>query len=252
MKRCRKIPLTFVTLLLLPLMMLNTACEMSLFAKPTSTPIPTATKTPLPTSTNTPIITNTRTATPNRLATLIAYHEPAVLEQMTAFGLPTDSGGLGWYEAVTNDSIYPEIGKIADNLSAADFILYTQLTWEEDEQLECSLRFRWTSDAYYELDLNSFHNAPTWDITYNEYDAFVSWISEKKPSRFLKPWSGETNAILLVVVGNRIKVFLNGYLEGEVFDDYSRLSEGMFGVQTWRYMGIKSCTFGETWVWVYK
>ncbi len=253
--RLKLLVVTFV--LLIPLIGVNLACGFSFLAEPTLTPTPSET----PTSTNTPLPTATRTATPNLQATQLAEREQAIRDMLTQLDLSADDGYLGWYQtreiAIDIEGLSWIFYPFAEDLIVGDFVLYTQMTWDTNTWPICGVWFRsddrWEWGDQYMLRILRLSGLPAWAIEYWKDGYYVNTVTEKiRYSSFLDLDDGATNDIVLAAVGNEFKVFINGVFEGRYYDYSSKLSEGQFAFSASQDAGETTCSFDNSWVWVYK
>jgi hypothetical protein len=245
----------------------NSACGLAFLspatATPTSTPLPTATSTPLPTATNTPLPTDTPTptATPNLQATQAAQNEETIRGMLTDLELPADSGHLGWYQdnkisiGLQGLSFNREI--FDKKFTAADFVMYSELTWKTDSWPTCGLMFRSDNQLdkgdFYVLQFLRFSGLPAWDIEYIHNGIFVSTITNKVQfSDSLNIDNGATNKFVLAANGNEFKVYFNGNYEGQFYDWSKKLFEGNIAFMGTQSAGSTQCIFDKSWVWIYK
>ena len=232
-------------------------------ATPTESPLPTSTDTALPTATSTPLPseTPTPTATPDLAATQAAHNEQAVRDNLAALELPADSGHLGWYqeEPITLGLQGPSAKwqTFTKNFNAADFVMYSEVTWKTNGWPTCGLLFR--SDGrlgkgnMYALQFLRYSGLPAWDIEYYRDGQFVSTITnDVKFSDYLEIDDGATNKFLLAASGNEFKLYLNDNYEGQYYDWSKKLSEGQIAFLATQPAGSTQCIFENSWVWVYK
>lgn len=240
---------------LVPILLVNLACGLS--AAATETPVPT--DTPLPTSTSTP--KPTATATPNLRATQAAEQELAIRNFLTSLDLPADTGSIGWVQdqevSIDVQGLDWQVDPFAADVIAGDFVLYTQITWETDAWPFCGILFR--SDGrggygdWYEFDILRFSGLPAFGISYYKDGTFINYPSDKwRFSSFLDLDDGATNEIVLAAQDNQFKVYINGNFEGQYYDWSSRLSEGSFLFSVYQESGNTTCTFDNSWIWLYK
>ena len=58
--------------------------------------------------------------------------------------------------------------------------------------------------------------------------------------------------MVVSAVGNKFDVYINGELEGSYRDYAKKLSGGRFAFEASQNSGTTTCTFKNTWVWLYK
>jgi hypothetical protein len=263
----RKISVFIILILLV--MGINSACGLAILPAatptPTNTPLPTASNTPLPTATNTPTSiptdTLTPTATPDLQATQAAQNEQTVRLMLTELDLTADSGHMGWYQekSISIPLQGPSFNlKTFDNkFTAADFVLYSEVTWKTDSWPMCGLLFRsddrFDKGNFYSLQFLRFSGLPAWDIEYFHDGLFVTGISpDVQFSDYLKIDDGATNKIVLAANGNEFKVYDNGNYEGQYYDWSKKLAQGNIAFYASQNAGSTKCIFDKSWIWAYK
>jgi hypothetical protein len=230
---------------------------------PTNTPAPTGTDTPFPTETKTPLPTNTSspTSTPNLKATQAVENEQAVRDVLAELELPADSGHLGWYQEkpITIGLQGPayKLKTFNESFSAADFVLYTEITWKTDSWPVCGVFFRadkrLEKGNAYSLQFLRFSGLPAWDIEYLQDGQWVTTITSKlKFSDYLKNDDGSTNKLVLTAIGNEFKFYLNDNFEGKFNDWSNKASKGNIAFSANNNAGTTKCIFDKSWVWIYK
>jgi len=259
--------ISFIFILIILVIASNSACGLAFqpAATPTNTPLPTASNTPLPTATNTPLPTPTNTltptATPDLQATQAAQNEQAARDMLTELELTADSGHLGWYQengvSIALQGPSYDFKTFDDAFKAADFVMYSEVTWKTDSWPTCGLMFR-TDDRFdkgnsYMLQFLRFSGLPAWDIEYYRDGQFVSVISNDiQFSDYLNIDDGATNKFVLAAIGNEFKVYVNGNYEGLYYDWSKKLSEGNIAFFASQNAGSTKCTFDKSWIWIYK
>jgi hypothetical protein len=224
---------------------------------------PTATVTPSPTATRTltPVPTNTRTITPDHAATQQAQLEAGIRAQLDAAGLPSDTGYLGWMQ--TEPQEIPLTGTegyyytFAEDLNVSDFVIQTDITWDTDSWPWCGFYFRsdaqYAQGSHYTVYFLRFSGLPAWDIEYYRNSQYITRISQNyQYSSALDSGDGATNQITMAAQGNQFKVYVNGHYEGVFYDYGNYLDKGRFAFIATQRAGNTTCTFDNTWIWVYR
>ncbi len=225
---------------------------------PTDTPIPTDTPTPLPTNTPTPDRKATQAAEATR-----AYEEMSqdVKAQMEEFGFPTDSGSLAFVQEDSEQIPLTTFGDylyapFAEDLKPADFVLRTDITWQTDGIVMCGLMFRsepnFDTGAQYSFLYLRISGLPAWAIEYYDNGEFVSTITEVKFSSAIDMSNGATNNLMLAAEDNKFTLIINNEKVGSFYDWSKLRQDGKFAFQAVQEKGPSTCTFDNTWVWVYK
>jgi len=136
---------------------------------PTSTPVP-PTATPEPTST--PDVTATAMAQATQTAAPLIAMIDAELKK---YDLSTDEGYLGWWDdstVIKVDGYMEEKPQaIFPDVSAADFVLHADVTWETSTGLAgCAFYVRSEADLkrgkHYRIYMMRLGGVPLWDIEY--------------------------------------------------------------------------------------
>lgn len=239
-------------------------------ATPTAVPsdTPTPTRTPSPTSTETPRPTVTFTATPNAAATLSArFTQEAAKEsadlqgELDSLGISTDTGSLGWYQLIPetieiNDYNTWSWIPLAEDLSASDFVLSSDITWDTDGLLTCGLIFRSENNIgrgdKYIFEFLRLSGLPAWMIEYAEGNEIKNSPTDIKFSSALDLTNGARNNIVLVAEGDKFTLYINQVRQGSFFDYSEQRTDGRFAFYGWQESGNSTCKFENTSVWVYK
>lgn len=273
--------------LLILLFGLGLSCQVGgLGAKPTETPVPTATATPIPTATETPTPTPTNTPIPtdtptptststltptptrDRTATEIA-RETRVAEVVIAdiqgalekVEYPSDTGSLGWYqtETVFLEMDEPEQGlyqEFAEDLVAADFVVQTDITWEASGLIVCGFMFRSEPDfrtgAQYQFSFLRLSGLPAWAIEYYDNGEFKYSITDIRFADAIDLENGARNTFVVIAEGNKFTVYVNDARLGSFYDDGKRRDEGRFAYVSSQDAGEATCKFENTWIWLLK
>jgi len=228
------------------------------FLQPTAT----STLTPTATSTSTAVPTNTPTITPDRAATRQAQLAAEIRSLLDEAGLPSGTGRVGWVQTepqeieITGDEGY--YNTFAEDVNAADFVIQTEMTWETDSWPSCGIYFRsddqFGRGSHYTLYFLRFSGLPAWVIWYYKDGTWSTSITGQnaKFSSYMDMTDGATNAIMLAAQDNEFQLFVNGHFEGKYYDysDYRGL--GHFAFVAAQDAGHTTCSWDNTWIWVYK
>jgi hypothetical protein len=239
---------------------------------PAATPTPPATNTPLPTDTPEP--TATPTATPDLAATQTAAAEATrqameaqVKQEMTDLEIDSGNGHLAWVQtdemALKNTGYWePTYGAMAEDVEASNFVIKSKITWEATSLVYCGLVLRGdtpdpekiVSSKHYEFYYLRFSGAPAWTIAfYKKGGEFSHAITRGKWafSDAINMGNGEANEFILVAKGNEFTMYINGVRQGRYFDDSKSAATGYFGTFVVQDTGTSSCTYEDSWIWVY-
>ena len=228
---------------------------------PTNTPSPTntlaPTNTPAPTGTPTPDLAATDAA----IATLAAQSlSDSLNQELEKLGYTPDSGRVGWMQTYSDEidmDSYNEMIYIpfAEDLSASDFILKTEITWESTSGLAgCSLIFRSEPDIQngeqYIFETIRLTGLPGWDIIYIKYNQVQKNVTGLLTAGAINQEQGSTNTYVLIAEGEKFTLYVNGERIGSYYDFSKSRLEGHFAFEGWQESGESVCTFKNTWVWL--
>ena len=244
---------------------LLSACGRSPLAIPTSTPLPshtpqpTASQTPRPTSTSTPTATPDIAATAAANSTLAADEVISDLGKVLAdSGIPYKDGHLAWQQdkALNIKMTGPDQGfmGIAEDLTAQDFILKSDVTWDATGLMVCGAIFRSEADLdkgkQYQFMFLRFSGLPAWAIEVHEFGQFRNSPTKTKFSDALDLGNGATNEFLLAVEDDHFTLYLNKARQGTYYDYSKQRAEGSFGFLGAQQSGDGNCKFENSWIWV--
>jgi hypothetical protein len=256
----------FLFFALLTSMLLNACGMIPLPAASTSTPLPTASHTPQPRAspTPTPTETATPTATPNITATAAAQATVAAgdvvdeLEKVLGDSdIPYKDGFLAWQQTdpLTIKMTGPDqkILGIDEKVTAGDFILKSDVTWDATGLLLCGAVFRAEPDLekgkQYQFLFLRFSGLPAWAIEVHEFGQFRNSPTKAKFSDALDLGNGATNQFILAVQEDHFTLYLNKVLQGTYYDYSKQRAEGSFGLLGLQQSGHGTCEFENSWVW---
>lgn len=235
---------------------------------PATSPEATATAlpsdTPAPTATNTPMPTNTPTATPDVAATAAAQATQSaedVLSELDKLLSDTDvpykEGHLAWQQTESLDirlsgPDYQILG-IDKDLTAGNFILKSDVTWEATGILVCGAIFRSEPNLeegkQYQFVYLRYSGLPAWEIEVYDAGYFKNTPTKTKFSNALNLNNGSTNQFVLVVQDNHFTVYINNIRQGTYYDYSKQRTEGAFGVVGSQDSGDGNCEYENSWVW---
>jgi len=239
--------------------------------QPTNTPLPTDTATPLPTATSTATLvpSPTFTATPNLTATaavMATQNAAAAIEafkaELAKANVTVDKGSLLW---VQQDSIQVALKgagdsryqPFAEDVSASDFIMTTDITWTAPGLIICGWMFRSQpnlvkGDSYY-INFLLYSGLPGWDIELFKSGQFVRNITEQiRFNSALNQAHASMNHYILIADGNKFTVYMNGVRAGSYYDYSTTLTEGLFALTGSIESGEGSCQMDNTRIWSLK
>lgn len=227
-------------------------------ALPTHTAPPTASPTPVPTNTSTPTATPDIQATAAISATLAANEVIRDLDKVLEdTDIPYKEGRLVWQQ---EDSFRIEMNgpdhgilEIDDKLTAGDFILKSDVTWDATGLLLCGAIFRSEPNLeegkQYQFLFLRFSGLPAWAIEVHEFGQYRNSPTKTKFSDALDLGNGATNQFMLVVQDDHFTLYLNKARQGTYYDYSKQRAEGSFGFLGIQQSGEGSCEFENSWVW---
>jgi len=251
---------------LLVLMIAALACAVPGAApEPTATPVPSNTPEPtatllLPTDTPTPLPTSTPDVTAT--AAVVATQSAAdVLDELDGLlsdtDIPYKDGHLAWRQSVPLAIKMRGPGRsfldIDEDLSAGNFIMKSDVTWEATGIMVCGAIFRSEPNLekgkQYQFVYLRLSGLPVWAIEVHEFGNFKNSPTSTKASNALDLRNGGTNQFVLVVQDDNFTVYLNGVRQGRYFDYSKQRESGYFGFYGWQDSGEGMCEYENSWVW---
>jgi hypothetical protein len=251
-------------LVLLTVVLLSACGKLPLLAAatatipPTQTPQPTASQTPSSTPTLTPTATPNVTATAAANATLVASDVISELDKVLKDeDIPYEDGHLAWQQ---NDPLNIEMSgpddkiiEIDNKLTAGDFILKSEVTWDATGLLLCGAIFRsepsLDEGKQYQFLFLRFSGLPAWAIEVHEFGQYRNSPTKTKFSDALDLANGATNQVLLAVQDDHFTLYLNKARQGTYYDYSKQRAEGSFGFLGIQQSGQGNCKFENSWVW---
>ncbi|HKY54136.1 MAG TPA: hypothetical protein VJM08_07525 [Anaerolineales bacterium] len=241
-----------------------TACGSIPGLNPTATPVPTQTLqptlTPSPTNTATPVPTATPdiTATAGAKATETA---DSILDELDLLLADTDipykEGHLAWQQTKPltinlsgpDDQVLP----INEELTAGDFILKSDVTWNASGIIICGAVFRSEADLergkQYRFLFLRLSGLPAWEIDVFEFGQYKNSPTDTKFSGAIDQGNGATNQFVIVARDDQFNLYLNQNHEGRFFDYSKQRTQGSFAFLAFQDSGKGSCEFENSWVW---
>ncbi len=228
---------------------------------PTDTPVPTFTPLPTDTPTATPTATPNWTATAEFRATQSADD---VLSELDSWlgdtEVPYQEGHLLWKQsnpaAVRMTSLDQGHVHIGDKLTADNFILKSEVTWEATGLLLCGAIFRSEPNLdvgeQYQFMFMRFSGLPAWTIEVHRFGQFQNTPTKIKFSDALDMDNGATNEFLLVVQDEQFTLYLNRVRQGRYYDYSKQRMDGSMAFLGLQQSGRGSCEFENSWVWALK
>ena len=254
----------YIALLVLLIVTLACAVPGAAPVEPTATPVPSdtpePTATPLPTDTPTPLPTSTpdAAATAAAIATQSAADVLKELDGLLAdTDIPYADGHLAWQQSTTLKINMRGPGRsfldIDENISASNFIMKSDVTWEATGIMVCGGVFRSEPNIekgkQYQFVFLRLSGLPVWAIEVHEFGNFKNSPTNTKASNALNLQNGATNQFLLVVQDDNFTVYLNGVRQGRYFDYSKQRESGYFGFYGWQDSGDGVCEYENSWVW---
>jgi len=181
--------------------------------------------------------------------------------ELQKIGLSTKTGHLGWSSeapiSITTQSYQgTDNALIGQNLTASDFVIKTDITWESQGGLAgCGVLFRAApkldKGAQYQFNTIRLSGFPGWDIEMWDLGKYVYTLGNQvQTSEAINQENGGTNTYMLYVKDKAFTVFINGGKTKTLTD--SKLTNGVLAFHVFQDSGITTCTFNNAWVWVLK
>jgi hypothetical protein len=176
-------------------------------------------------------------------------------------GIPYRDGHLAWrqIEPITINMTGPQkdaglAEEIDENLTAANFIFKSDVTWNASGILICGVIFRseinLQKGEQYQFYFYRLSGLPAYLIDVYEFGRYKYTISNTKFSDSLNVENDGTNQFLLIAQDEAFDVYVNGKHQGRFVDEsQQRRSEGIFGFLGWQESGNGTCTFENSWIW---
>ncbi len=250
----------------LSILLFLSACSTLLAPQPaTSTPAPTNTLEPTFTSSPTETPTLVPTSTPNKTATAVAQATETsntVLTELDVLlgdtDIPYKQGHLAWKQ-VKQMSVdlsgpswdYVEIDK---DLTASNFILKSDITWEASGIIICGVTFRSEPNLeqgrQYQFVYLRLSGLPAWDIELFDFGRFKNSPTKTKFSDAIDQANGATNQVVLIAQDEQFNLYINHARQGRYFDYSKQRMDGAFAFNGSQDSGKGSCKFENSWIWV--
>lgn len=230
---------------------------------PTSTLTFTPTFTPLPTETPTltPTSTPDTTATAAAQATETSDAVLAELDKIIKDGeVAYKDGHLAWKQVkpmeVTLSGPGADYIEVDRDLTAGNFILKTDVTWEASGIILCGVIFRSEPNIetgkQYKLVYLRLSGLPAWDIEFFDIGRFKNSPTKTQFSNAIDQSNGATNQLVLVAQEEQFTVYINRARQGRFFDYSKQRMDGNIAFQAAQDSGKGHCQFENSWLWVLK
>jgi len=221
--------------------------------EPTFTPLPTDTPSPVPTS------------TPNKTATAVAEAtetSDAVLNELDNLlgdsEIPYQDGHLAWQQVkpmtvnLTGPSWdYVEVDK---DLTASNFILKSDITWEASGIILCGVIFRSEPNIekgrQYQFVYLRLSGLPAWEIELFDFGRFKNTPTRTQFSDAIDQANEATNQVVLIAQDEQFTLYINHARQGRYFDYSKQRMDGAFAFNGNQDSGTGSCKFENSWIWV--
>lgn len=249
------------------LLVFVTACGSSQIAtpneiiSPTNTPeMPTATSAPTNTATSEPTATPDAAATAAVQSTQMAGEIQTELDELLSNSeVAYKDGHLLWQQTepitinMTGPSGDDTVIAIDKNLTASNFILKADVTWDATGWMYCGAVLRSEPDLdegkQYQFYFLRLSGLPVWYLDFFDNSNFINTISKEQTAREIDMANGATNQFVLVADNDMFVVYFNGVRQGRFFDYSKQRMEGQIGFFAWQESGTGSCKYENSWVW---
>jgi hypothetical protein len=221
-------------------------------SEPTATSAPTDTPTPLPTS------TPDAAATAAVRATQSAGDALSELNKLLGdTDVPYKDGHLAWQQdkqvSIEMDGPSYKVVDVDKDLTASNFILKSDVTWEASGIIVCGATFRSEDDLeqgkQYQFKYLRLSGLPAWSIDVHEFGRFKNSPTKTKFSDAVDMGNGATNSFVLVVQDDNFTTYINGARQGRYFDYSKQRMDGVFGFLGYQDSGNGTCEYENSWVW---
>ena len=225
---------------------------------PSNTPEPTFTPSATQTSTPSPTATPDAAATAAFRATQTANEVLRDLDKVLGdTDIPYRDGHLVWQQekSIAINMSGPDQGLmgIGDSVTADNFILKFDVTWEATGLLICGAIFRsepsLEKGKQYQFVFMRFSGLPAWAIEVHEFGQFRNTPSDVRFSDALNLGNGAANQFMLVAQEEQFTLYINSVRQGRFFDYSKQRSHGLIGFLGAQQSGKGSCEFEDSWVW---
>jgi hypothetical protein len=228
---------------------------------PSSTPEPTLT--PLPTDTPTPVPTSTPDTTATALV-MATESSSSVLQELDALlgdtDIPYQDGYLAWKQeksmAVNLSGPSRNYVDVNGDVSGANFVLKSDVTWEASGIIVCGITFRSEPNLeqgkQYQFLYLRLSGLPAWEIDVFQFGKYKNSPSKTQYSNAIDQGNGATNEVVLVGQDEKFTVYINRARQGRYFDYSKQRQEGFFAFMGFQDSGTGSCKFDDSWIWMLK
>ncbi len=222
---------------------------------PTFTPLPTETPTLTPTSTPDMSTTAVAQATETSDAVL------AELDKIIKDGeVAYKDGHLAWKQVkpmkVTLSGPGGDYVEVDRDLTADNFILKTDVTWEASGIILCGVTFRSEPNIekgkQYKLVYLRLSGLPAWEIEFFENGRFKNTPTKTQYSNAIDQSNGATNQLVLVAQDEQFTIYINRARQGRFFDYSKQSMDGNIAFRAEQDSGKGSCKFENSWLWALK
>jgi hypothetical protein len=143
-----------------------------------------------------------------------------------------------------------------ESLTAENFILKSDVTWNATGLLVCGAIFRSEPDLekgkQYHFAFLRFSGLPAWAIEVHQYGRFKNSPTKVKFSDAVDLGNGATNQVVLVVQDDHFTLYINKTRQGTYYDYSKQRTEGSMAFLAAQQSGKGSCEFKNSWVWALK
>jgi len=225
---------------------------------PSDTPVPTDTAIPTDTATPLPTATLDIAATAAVQATQSAGEVLGELDNLLSdTNIPYKDGHLVWQNAkplnIKLSGPAQQVMVIDRNLSAANFIFKSDVTWEASGIILCGAVFRSEPNLeegkQYQFLYLRLSGLPAWAIEVHEFGHFKNSLTKSKYSNALDLSNGATNQFVIVAQDEQFTVYINNVRQGRYFDYSKQQIEGSFGFLGLQDSGKGNCEYKNSWIW---
>ena len=220
---------------------------------PTSTPLPSETPTPVPTST--PNVTATAAAQATETSSGVLNELDKLLEDSE---IPYHQGYLAWKQEkpirVNLSGPSWDYAEIDKKVTASNFILKSDITWQASGIIVCGVTFRSEPDLekgkQYQFVYLRLSGLPAWEIEVFDLGRFKNTPTKTQYAGAIDQGNGAMNQVVLIAQDEKFTLFINGDRQGRYFDYSKQRMDGAFAFNGSQDSGKGSCKFENSWVWI--
>jgi hypothetical protein len=185
-----------------------------------------------------------------------------IYQTLTELGIDPTKGAIMWASKdpikLKAEGYMGSSYQILDpELKVADFVLSSDITWDTSGGLNgCKFIYRAMDDLdkgkQLQLFVQRLLGAPSWNFQLWDKGKWqLNLFDYWQTGDYIKDAQGTTNTVMLVVQGEKMTPYFNGEKDREATDKKTKLTEGILAFMAWHQSGETTCTFANSWLWVF-